>query len=441
MRVFVTGGTGVIGRPAVTGLVRAGHDVTVVARTPSKAELVAGMGATPVEVDLFDATDVSRAVAGHDAVVNLATHIPPVSRAARASAWSENERIRTEGSTNLVDAALAAGATVFVQESLAFWYPDSGEEWIDETAPLVGGAVIEAVKVAEANVCRFTEGGGRGVTLRFGRFYDASSDYSRTQLRAATVGVSGEIGAADGYQPLVAVDDAAAAVVAAIDAPAGTYNIVDDGPLTRRQVDDVLAGAVGRRRLRRPLDRMLSRMGVAGDAFGRSMRVSNDRFRAVTAWRPDPGGTTAGLRRLARELGYGDRGLRGVVRLLLWILALSGLAVGIQALFMPQSFFDDFPFGRGWVATEPPYNEHLVRDVGAFNLALTSVTLVALAIRSVLAAKLAALAWFVFAVAHGYYHLNHLDGIDTADAVGIVLGTAGPAVLALLVLVLPGRRE
>ena len=440
MRIFVSGGTGVIGRPTVAGLLEVGHDVTVLARSPAKSEQVRAMGATPAEVDLFDADGLTRAVAGHGAVVNLATHIPPVSRAARASAWAENERIRTEGSRNLVDAALAGGARVFVQESLAFWYPDSGDEWVDEDAPLVGGEVIEAVLVAEANVRRFAETGGCGVTLRFGRFYDATSDYSRTQVRAATLGVSAEIGVADGFQPLIAVDDAASAVIAAIDAPSGTYNVVDDGPLTRREVDAVLAHSVGRTRLRRPLDRMLHRMGVAGDAFGRSMRVSNDRFKAVTGWRPSSGGSTAGLQRVVRELGYGDRGLRGVVRVLLWLLAISGLAVGVQALFMPQSFFDDFPFGRGWVATDPPYNEHLVRDVGAFNLALTSVTLVALAIRSLLAAKLAALAWFVFAVAHGYYHLNHLDGIDTADAVGIVLGTAGPAVLALLVLVLPRAR-
>jgi nucleoside-diphosphate-sugar epimerase len=437
MRIFVAGGTGVIGRPTVARLVAAGHQVTVLARSVEKAAEVRAMGAVPAEIDLFDVDAVRAAVSGHDAVVNLATHIPPPSRASSASAWAENDRIRTEGSRNLVDAALQAGASVFVQESLAFWYADAGDEWVAPGAPLTGGALIASVQTAEANVSRFAEAGGRGIVLRFGRFYDAASDYSRLQVRAATVGISAEVGAPDGYQPLIGVGDAADAVVAALDAPSGTYDVVDDDPLTRREVDVVVARAVGRKRLHRPLDRLLRRAGPGAEAFTRSMRVANDRLKAVTDWRPSPGGTAAGMQQLVRELGYGNRGLSGVQRVLLWILAVSGLAVGIQALFMPSSFFEDFPFGRGWVATEPPYNEHLIRDVGAFYLALTAVTFVALAIRSLLATRLVALGWFVFSVAHGYYHLNHLSGIDTADAVGIVVGTAGPAVLAFVLLVLP----
>jgi hypothetical protein len=125
--------------------------------------------------------------------------------------------------------------------------------------------------------------------------------------------------------------------------------------------------------------------------------------------------------------------------MLRWVLGLSGLAVGLQALCGPQYFYDEFPFGRGWVAMDPPYNEHLIRDVGAFNLALAAVTFVAIAMRSPLAARLAALAWLVFSIPHGIYHSYHLQHIETGDAIGIVLGTAGPVILALLVLVLPSR--
>ena len=138
-----------------------------------------------------------------------------------------------------------------------------------------------------------------------------------------------------------------------------------------------------------------------------------------------------------RETGYGDRGLNGWMRLLLWVLAISGLAVGIQALFAPQYFYDEFPFGRGWVAMDPPFNEHLIRDVGAFNLALAAITMVAIAIRSPLAARLAGLAWLVVSVPHALFHVAHLDGFDAGDAVGVVIGTLGPAVLGLLVMVLP----
>src|SRR6476661_7349655 len=133
MRVFVAGATGVLGRRAVARLVAAGHQVTGIARSPEKAAQLETLGAAPVGVDLFDPDGLRVAVAGHDAVVNLATHIPPLRDMARLSTWAENERIRRDASGHLVDAAIAAGARVFVQESLAFMYGEHGAEWIDAT--------------------------------------------------------------------------------------------------------------------------------------------------------------------------------------------------------------------------------------------------------------------------------------------------------------------
>src|SRR5437868_15346780 len=120
MRVFVAGATGVLGRRAILALVAGGHAVTAVVRSPAKAALARSLGATPVEGGLFDPDALRAAVAGHDAVCNLATHIPPLTHAAGPGAWDENTRIRSEGARNLVDAALAAGASVYVQESIAF---------------------------------------------------------------------------------------------------------------------------------------------------------------------------------------------------------------------------------------------------------------------------------------------------------------------------------
>ena len=155
MRIFVSGGTGVVGRPAVAGLIAAGHDVTVVGRTSERAEQIRAAGAVPIQVDLFDPTGLVAAVAGHDAVINLATHIPAPSKAARGAAWAENERLRREASGYLVDAALAAGATVFVQESLAFAYADGGDNILDEDSPLLGDDLSAGIATAEANTARF----------------------------------------------------------------------------------------------------------------------------------------------------------------------------------------------------------------------------------------------------------------------------------------------
>ncbi|HYL51743.1 MAG TPA: NAD(P)H-binding protein, partial [Acidimicrobiia bacterium] len=102
MRVFVAGATGVAGRRAVARLVAAGHDVTGIARSAQKEALLASLGARSVRVGLFDPEAVRHAVAGHDAVVNLATKIPTLSKMAQMSAWQENERIRREASAHLV---------------------------------------------------------------------------------------------------------------------------------------------------------------------------------------------------------------------------------------------------------------------------------------------------------------------------------------------------
>lgn len=212
MKVFVAGATGVLGNRVVPLLVRAGHQVTAIARTPEKAAVLRAVGAEPVTVGLFEPDRLIAAVAGHGAVVNLATHIPDLSRAARSSAWAENDRIRTEGSRNLVDAALADGALRYVQESISFFYADGGEDWLDEDAALDVPAFAAAILTAEAQAARFAAAGGSGVVLRFGWFYGAGSSHTASQLRIARRGLSPFPGAQDGYQAFVHLDDAASAV-------------------------------------------------------------------------------------------------------------------------------------------------------------------------------------------------------------------------------------
>ncbi len=286
MRIFVAGGTGVVGRPAVRLLVAAGHDVTAVARTEAKADYVRAMGATPVTVDLFDVERLREAVAGHDVAVNLATAIPPLSKALRASAWAMNERIRREASSNLVTAASAGGASRYIQESITFPYPDRGAEWIDESTPLEPTPLIAAVLAAEAAADRFAATGGAGVVLRFGAFYAPDASHTRDFVRFARRGIAPVVGRASGYLASIHADDAGAAVVAALDAPTGRWNVVDDNPVTRREFAAVLADAVGRRRLLRFPGR-LGGLSRKTSLMARSQRVSNRRFRDSTGWAPD----------------------------------------------------------------------------------------------------------------------------------------------------------
>ena len=285
MRIFVAGGTGVIGHRAVRELVAAGHEVTALARSEDKAARLRAAGATPVRVDLFDAAAVAAAVVGHEAVVNLATNIPPIAKAVRPSAWATNDQIRTEGAANLVDAALAAGAARYVQESITFTYPDRGDAWIDETVPLDTPAALASVTAAEASAARFGAAGGAGVVLRFGVFYAPDASHTQTMLRAARRRIGLMVGRPRGYVSSIHADDAAGAVVAALGVEGGVYNVVDDEPVTRREYVRALAAAVGHRLVLYP-GRAAALGGKRTGTLTRSHRVSNAKLKAASAWSP-----------------------------------------------------------------------------------------------------------------------------------------------------------
>jgi nucleoside-diphosphate-sugar epimerase len=305
MDVFVTGATGVLGRPVVRLLVDQGHRVRALARSASNDQLLARLGAEPVRGDLFDAASVAAAVAGSDAVLHLATRIPPRGKAAGADAWAENNRIRTEGTRNLVDAALAAGASTVLYPGICFIYGDGGDGWIDaETAEVDAGPALASTLIAEDEVRRFALGGGRGIVLRMGYFYGPEAESSLDTLALARRGAAVLAGPGDAFYPSVWVEDAAAAVVAALrSAPAGIYDVVDDEPLPRRELARAVADAAGRPFVLRPPMWLLKLVGGAQTEFmGRSQRVSNRRFKAATGWAPTIPDARDGWQRIAAAL-------------------------------------------------------------------------------------------------------------------------------------------
>lgn len=302
MRVFVTGATGAIGRQAVPALVAAGHEVSALARTPAKAAVLRGQGATPVEVSLFDASALSAAFAGHDAVANLATAIPPMSKFMSARAWAANQRVRTEGSAAVVDAALSAGVGRLVQESLCMLYADGGAAWIDEDAPTDRYPMAEGNHAAEANARRFGDPGGIGVTLRFGWFYGPGAAQGEQMLAQARHRVILALGAPEGYVSSIHMIDAGAAVVAALGVPGEVYNVADDEPLTKREFAAALAAAAGRSPWVRGPGRAAKLFGDHLTSLTRSVRASNDRFRSASGWAPRYPSAREGWMATARAL-------------------------------------------------------------------------------------------------------------------------------------------
>lgn len=286
MKVFVTGGTGVVGTRAVPALVAAGHEVTAVARTPEKAELVRSTGATPVTVDLFDAAAVKAAVEGHETVAHLATNIPPMTKAARMKSWVTNERLRTEASHHLVDAALATGATRYVQESICFPYRDQGDAWITEDSPLDHDGVFAGAAHAEAEAARFTAAGGTGVALRFAQLHGPGSHHVEVFNGLARRRINPFVGAPDAHTSFIHADDAGTAVAAALTLPAGIYNVADDEPLTREEAGRAIAEALGVKPPHALPAIARAASPKSAKALMKSLRISNARLKAASDWRP-----------------------------------------------------------------------------------------------------------------------------------------------------------
>lgn len=296
MRILVTGATGVLGRRVLPRLHDAGHDVTAVSRRSPDA--VRAAGATPIELDLFDPAAVRTAVDGHEAVLDLATRIPSANRMALPWAWRDNDRLRRDAAALMAGEAARRGLR-YVRESVGMLYTDGGDGWVTEGHPVAPVRNTRTALDAEAAAAQVSVAGGVGVVLRFAMFYGPDSIHTRQQLAGARKGIAAVLGDGDGFLSQVHLDDAATAVVAALRAPGGTYNVGEDDPVRRRELVAILSSLVGQE-LRTP-PAFLGRVGPA-QAVARSVRMSNAAFRAATGWAPEHVSARDGWPRVAARM-------------------------------------------------------------------------------------------------------------------------------------------
>ena len=179
-------------------------------------------------------------------------------------------------------------------------YADGGAEWIGEDHPVDHYPISSGNHAAEASARRFAEMGGEATILRFGVFYGPHAAHSEQIIDLARQHIGFVPGRADSYLSSIHVADAAAAVAAALAAPVGTYNIVDDEPLTKRDYAAACADAVG-------VNNWIGVPGRLGLVFGdrmtsltRSLRVSNKRFRDIADWQPRYPSVREGYRAMVR---------------------------------------------------------------------------------------------------------------------------------------------
>jgi nucleoside-diphosphate-sugar epimerase len=248
MRVFVAGATGVIGRRLLPLLTSRGHEVVGLARSYGAAVEVEMLGAVVAEADALDSNALSRVVkdAAPDAVVHLLTAIPAKVNPRRMSRdFAQTNRLRTEGTRNLLYAAERAGAKRVITEGLACIYEPN--KWVPatEVAPLWRDPPRQFAPVLAA--LRSLEERTReadGLVLRLGQLYGHGTIYGCSgsfvrQVQAWKVPI---IGSGDGTFSFTHVHDAAAAITAALDSHVhGVLNVVDDEPAPVREWLPILA--------------------------------------------------------------------------------------------------------------------------------------------------------------------------------------------------------
>lgn len=255
MRIFVAGATGVIGRPLVHRLIEKGHAVTAMTRDRGRAGGLAALGAEPALCDVYDADGVAEVArkAAPDVVVHQLTSLPHAIHPRRLEEQlAANDRIRVEGTGNLVRAAVQAGARRLVAQSIAFAYAPQGGSVKGEDAPLWLDApwpwrrTVDAVDQLERQVT--SAEGVEGVVLRYGYFYGPGTAYASdgsmaTLVRQRQFPIAGR---GSGVSSFIHIDDAVEATVAAIEGRSwGIYNIVDDAPSPLRDWLPVYAEALG----------------------------------------------------------------------------------------------------------------------------------------------------------------------------------------------------
>lgn len=296
MRVFVAGGTGVLGQRLVPQLVARGHQVTATTTSAAKLGLAERLGADGVVMDGLDEASVAQAVAGArpDAIVHQMTAIsvahagkPDIKHPDRWFALTN--RLRTEGTDHLLAAAAAAGVSHVVAQGYASWNGIREGGWVkteEDPLDLLPGTAAQAGMEAMRHVEDVVLAAG-GAVLRYGAFYGPGAvDDQVTLVRKRQYPL---VGRGEGRSSWVHLDDAASATVLAVEQKAaGVFNIVDDDPAPAAEWLPHLARCAGAKPpMRIPvwLARLLAgEQAVVMMTQGRGF--SNAKAKQVLGWEP-----------------------------------------------------------------------------------------------------------------------------------------------------------
>jgi 2-alkyl-3-oxoalkanoate reductase len=299
MNVFVAGATGALGKRLLPLLTERGHDVVGTTRSPEKADQLRAAGAAPAVVDVLDRDAVRAAMleAKPEVIVHQATALSGDMNMREFDRYfAPTNRLRTEGTDNLIAAGREVGARRIVAQSYAGWpYAREGGPIKTEDDPL-DPSPVESMRETHDTIRHLESAvvgaeGLEGLALRYGGFYGPGTSLWRDSVHAEVIKRRRFpiVGKGAGLWSFVHIDDAASATVAAIDRGApGVYNIVDDEPAPASEWLPYLASVLGAKPPRR-VPTWLGRM-AAGEAAMALMTeargASNTKAKRELGWRP-----------------------------------------------------------------------------------------------------------------------------------------------------------
>lgn len=256
MKIFLAGATGAVGRRLIPMLVGAGHAVTGTTRNSNKASSISSAGATPSVVDALNPRDILEAVrqANPDVIIHQLTAIPTRFDLRRFDhEFAATNRLRTEGTDNLLAAAHAVGCRRFIAQSYTGWPYERSGGWLKtEQDPLISSPepqireTLKAILHVESSV--LGDSRVQGFVLRFGSFYGPGTSLGiggsvLEDIRQRRIPI---VGKGSGYWSFIHIDDVAGATLAAVEGKApGIYNIADDEPAPVAEWLPYLAGVLG----------------------------------------------------------------------------------------------------------------------------------------------------------------------------------------------------
>ena len=302
MNVFVAGGSGTIGVPLVRALVARGHRVTATTRSPEKTSLISALGATPVVVDALDAHALEGAVqsAAPTLVIHQLTALPKAG-ARRASDLEPTNRLRDEGTRNLLRAAIASRAERIIVGSFAMLAiaQDSTEVVRDPAAVAVKSMESQVLDAAGRGVMQ-------GVVLRYGLFYGPGNPATEELVALVRKRRLPRLREDRGQLPFIHLDDAVNATVAALDRGSSgcVYHIVDDERASFSYfVSEIAALTASPRPFAIPwwVARVIA--PYMSQLFALQVSATNTEARRALAWAPQFPSYRDGLRQMVAQSG------------------------------------------------------------------------------------------------------------------------------------------